>query len=338
MGEIVILSAVVLCALIIIIINSIESVRELIGSLKKNKIIRLLFYILIIAIAIVIIIGIIDNIIKTKNGITNLKGAKINQIMFEESDRKIYEESNYYNEMISKEYQSDSLNPYIPDGFTYKEGSVQEGYVITDKDGNEFVWVPCTNKESSDIPKLERRNFTELCSDIDLSYNTTYNEKYEDFIKSALENGGFYISRYELGTEENGNLVSKANKEIPVELTKKDFEEKMKKMYDNINCELINSYAYDTTLSWILKNPEFKIYKYDKNEEDIKTGRESINNIYDFTDNIMEVTQEVCYGNRIVRGFGYIEDIEKWSRYSLVSSQETYFDEYSLISTRAIIY
>lgn len=338
MGDIVLLGAVVLSALIIIVINSIESVREIIGSLKKNIVIRILFYILIIAVAITIIIGIINNIIKIKNGISNLKGAKINQIMFEESDKKIQEEHNYYKEMIGKEYQSDSLKPYIPEGFTYKEGTVQEGYVITDEAGNEYVWVPCSNKESDGIPKLERRNFTELCSDIDLSYNTTYNEKYEDFIKSALEKGGFYISRYELGLGENDSLVSKANKEIPINLTKKDFEEKIKEMYDGINCDLINSYAYDTTLSWILKNPEFTLYKYNKNDEEIKTGRKAINNIYDFTDNIMEVTQEVCYGTRIVRGFGYNEDIEKWSRYSLVSSQETYFDDYSLISTRAIIY
>ena len=38
MGDIVLLGAVVLCALIIIVINSIESVREIIGSLKKKSV------------------------------------------------------------------------------------------------------------------------------------------------------------------------------------------------------------------------------------------------------------------------------------------------------------
>ena len=75
-------------------------------------------------------------------------------------------------------------------------------------------------------------------------------------------------------------------------------------MYDNINCELINGYAYDTTLSWILNTNNVKGKVINIEEDGSRsTGKQSYNNIYDFTDNIMEMTLETSYSNVIIRGY-----------------------------------
>lgn len=297
-----------------------------IATKKTSLIIQILLLIAVMIIAIINSLGVY----------LEATVAMRNEKIFKMSDEFIEEEKSFYNNLNAKDYDEKYDSPYIPEGFSYKEGGFDTGYVIADKDGNEFVWVPCTNKDIEGIPKLERRDFIELCDCVDTRYYHTYNEKYQEFLKSAFMNGGFYISRYEMGLE-NKKLVSKPNVEV-ANYTKVNFENKIDKMYNNINCELINSYAYDTTLSWILKNPENKVYKYNKMVDDIKTGREQINNIYDFQDNIMEITQEICYGNRVIRGFAFETDIQNWSRYLSVTYQELYFDEYSIVTTRAVLY
>ena len=77
-------------------------------------------------------------------------------------------------------------------------------------------------------------------------------------------------------------------------------------MYYDINCELINSYAYDTTLEWIEKTSIVKLEGKEieiKKDEKIFSGRNVNNNIYDFCDNILEYTLENSYDTIIVRGF-----------------------------------
>lgn len=336
--EIVMMIGIAVATGLFIIINNYSAIKEIFVKLIKRRIIKVLLYILLIVFAVFILMKIVLEIKTINERIEVLKAAKINDELFRISDDNIHEEELYYKEVIQKEYADNYSKPYIPENFEYVSGEVLSGYVIKDQDENEYVWVPCTNKISEEIPKLERRNFTELSSDVNLSYNTTYNEKYKEFLKSALENGGFYISRYELGEDTNGNIVSKANMEIASNYSKAEFDEKIENMYKNVHAELINSYAYDTTLTWLLKNDDIVIEKYDKREETIKTGRSEVNNIYDFIDNMMEMTQEVCYGNRIIRGFGYDENLQKWSRYSTTVSEESYFDEYSVVGARSVLY
>ena len=94
---------------------------------------------------------------------------------------------------------------HIPEGFSYVEGESDNGYVIQDINGNQYVWVPCTNKDINDVIKLQRKDFLENSL---IKYYDCNNLSYINFIESALENGGFYISRYEIG-KENEKTVSK---------------------------------------------------------------------------------------------------------------------------------
>ena len=52
--------------------------------------------------------------------------------------------------------------PPMPDGFSYKEGSVEEGYVIEDTSGNEFVWVPVDKNQKIKINVTSEQNIESL--------------------------------------------------------------------------------------------------------------------------------------------------------------------------------
>ena len=92
----------------------------------------------------------------------------------------------------------------IPAGFAVTgidgEDTVDEGLVIIDSEGNEFVWIPVEDSASmegeqlSDTPTWEK-------------------EEYEEMKKSVGKYKGFYIGRYEAGstTERKGYYDKKGN-------------------------------------------------------------------------------------------------------------------------------
>ncbi len=131
----------------------------------------------------------------------------------------------------------------IPAGYapTKKEGesTVDEGFVITDSQGNEFVWV-VVPKDATVYPNagLGIENFTdEECTTIakdlatysvstlpSIADNETfakhlpptgegvpdYTSAYKDVLKSIYQNGGFYVGRYETGIQGTENATTSA--------------------------------------------------------------------------------------------------------------------------------
>ena len=123
----------------------------------------------------------------------------------------------------------------IPSGFTHIAGeSKEEGIVVADSKGNEFVWVPVTKKEdgTATAPYVEtngmltkkdgtqieiqlgRYNFdrttgepttapSDYTEDTPENHNSDYGNaiaiNIENFKTSVEENGGYYIARYEAG-------------------------------------------------------------------------------------------------------------------------------------------
>ena len=98
--------------------------------------------------------------------------------------------------------------PYVPSNFHYVEGTVNEGYVIADESGNEFVWIPVDGVNVKYEKWCETEyglSYTE-CSDV-------ADEEYPEGITAATENnvvnsaGGFYIGRYEAGVPEGQSII-----------------------------------------------------------------------------------------------------------------------------------
>ena len=109
----------------------------------------------------------------------------------------------------------------VPKGFKVKPEfgkDVNGGIVIEDEDGNQFVWVPCTeeqykkhnyvtqkvNDESSIVADTgndswktyKYRQYTDWTEEVDINANK----------ESVKNNGGFYIGRYEAGVPSNASF------------------------------------------------------------------------------------------------------------------------------------
>ena len=177
------------------------------------------------------------------------------------------------------EIQDDEGNTVvIPGGFhldAESGTSVEEGIVIEDSSGNQFVWIPTGTYQTSSGVKtnnLARRTFTssgatEVNGDgVVESYfygegdsRSVASTQIAAFKASASPkseanpdgSGGFYIGRYEQGT---GN-VCKYNQVPYVNVTRDTAKSQAEAMYsgknNNVVSELISSYAWDTALNFI---------------------------------------------------------------------------------------
>ena len=160
----------------------------------------------------------------------------------------------------------------IPGGFHLDKDSgtsVEEGIVIEDGSGNQFVWIPTGTYQTSTGTKtnnLSRRTFTssgarKVSGDGGINSGSYYFygegehgsvaiAQIGAFKDSVSRNGGFYIGRYELG---NGNVV-KAGVAPYIFITRDEAKSQIEAMYSGnsyVTSELISSYAWDTALNFI---------------------------------------------------------------------------------------
>lgn len=333
----------VLVGIITIVISNILLIKyyNIIVQRVNKKIKIVLLYIIIIVFSILIFTLIIKDINEVNEYFISKKYSEEFEIM----NSKIQEEEHFYKDIINSEYDVQGL--YIPENFKYVEGTIQTGYVIEDINKNQYVWVPCSNKETDKCVKLQKSNFGKIAF---FYKEGCYDIEYKDFIKSALKYGGFYISRFEIGNE-NGNPVSKYGAEVYNNISRNQAKQIVDKMYnedDEIKCEIINGFAYDTTLLWIQKNNEIKIFSEDYSKiNKTKSGRnEAYNNIFDITDNMMEITLENYYDAVVVRGNSISNIINDFtgnkyneeSRHTIVNEDETLIFYKDSIAIRTVIY
>ena len=114
----------------------------------------------------------------------------------------------------------------IPAGFAVSqvegENVIDDGLVIIDKNGNEFVWVPVDNysefKRKSGYFNGNEQTLTSSYGEADNTGNNTNSEVTEsettkkearEMYASVEKNKGFYIGRYEAGKDDNGNVIIK---------------------------------------------------------------------------------------------------------------------------------
>lgn len=290
-----------------------EKARQRIHLIANKRILKNKISIKTIIMAIVGILGIIWSVYLLKLSYSNFEFA--NKDMSKELDElnrtleisKI--QNNRYKELMKIETNIENCkNPYIPSNFHYVEGKWDTGFVIADEDENQFVWVPCTNIDNNDeIPILKKDIFDEE----NVNYFSCYEqEDYEEFIVSCLENGGFYISRFEIGNIE-GRPVSKFGANIWTNIDWNEANSISNGMYDSINSRLINGYAIDVAINFVLNNTN----KNELTESSGVSGTECYKNIYDLVDNMLEWTSEMKHGLVILRGTIWEID-EKTNSYS----------------------
>lgn len=190
-------------------------------------------------------------------------------------------------------------NPYIPEGFSYVGGEVKNGYTISDKAGNEYVWIPCANGIISR----------------DRLLNSEYEETSDsasELVNSVAKYYGFYVARYEASAYDTGSglVASTREGEMPwTDVTYLDAvtASKVSAEYfgyeEDIKTNIMNSYAWDTTLQWLNKSLN-ETYASSINHGNyggtIKptggTNSDKVNNICDMAGNVREWTSEIYKG------------------------------------------
>ena len=126
---------------------------------------------------------------------------------------------------------TDYTTPYMPTGYSYVEGNLNDGLVIADPLGNEYVWVevptsiydnstyntettsgdrkPASNADYDDIEyclkqytaSYSEEGFEDTYADgKGIEDESAYKTLKQTMLKSVYENGGFYVGKYETGT------------------------------------------------------------------------------------------------------------------------------------------
>lgn len=248
------------------------------------------------------------------------------------------------NKTFNLKNTSTYYNPIIPKGFApINEGDAiwgsadgwNNGLVIRDEKGNEFVWIPV---ESSNDDEFNNK-FVTYAWNLDESTFSNYKETEDDEFNlmknSVRKNGGFYIARYESGEPNNGNKstldgsvapVSKRNQKIWNLANTDKLMLLARCMYPNLNkiseynlptnignstgviSTLIYGRQWDAALKFIQKdNSEYIQKSYDYGNIGTKklnnsgsNDKYAIKNIYDMAGNFEEFTNEHCLNSTLL--------------------------------------
>ncbi|MCI9246137.1 MAG: Ig domain-containing protein [Clostridia bacterium] len=219
---------------------------------------------------------------------------------------------------------------------TVEGTKVTDGIVIQDREGNEFVWVPIdsvstgTSKTADDIrlgryedfttknatgnyvPKQDANNYTQEVSIgshikytfIERRYNfgNTASKNLENFVMRTQKDGGYYLGRYEVSQGNDNKAKSQYDKVVWSGITQPDAAKNCKNMYNGSNyveSDLVNSYAWDTTIIFIQnysKGNSNYANKISVNQTKLNTGRagDKVCNINDMASNFFEWSTENC--------------------------------------------
>ena len=247
------------------------------NNFKNMKGITLIALVITI-IVLLILAGVSIAMLTGQNGIlTQAQNSKqVTEEAAEQEKRKLSQaEANTHLEAYTYT-DTEGNTAKIPAGFAVSnvedENLVSKGLVIIGSNGNEYVWVPCTEdtyKREETAWWVENDNGTRAIKDeLTLTEVTPSDEEKQNGIttdvlneivtqvkneiNSVKNNGGYYIGRYEVG-KENNNAVIKANQE-PYANIKWSEAYKQAKGIDvgtSANSYLCSSYAWDTAIKFI---------------------------------------------------------------------------------------
>ena len=216
--------------------------------------------------------------------------------------------------------------PFLPTGATVVEKDLSKGVVIKDSNGNYWTWieVPKTIYEntaynggtaptsSTDYAKIEstmqkyaedyRGSYTdEWYSEAQHGFVSAdkYNEHKKAMLKSVYENGGFYIGKYEVGTEtlrttKDAPLTTPVIKEgaYPYNyVTNKQAQEKSKELATGGRT---SSLMFGIQWDLVLKHIETK---KGKTQEELKNDSTTWGNYNDVTFEITKGKYSTDYGD-----------------------------------------
>lgn len=195
---------------------------------------------------------------------------------------------------VTEILESSATNPYIPEGFSVVSDNVDEGFVIEDEYGNQYVWIPVANG------KLTRN--TMLSTEYVETGSTA-----SELVNSVAKYYGFYLGRFEASQYEVDGLVAAASMAGKIPWTNVSYlnatnhAENADDVFGYKDCKtaLLNSYAWDTTLAWIdstVTNYSSNVNYGNYSGTIYPTGyteSDNIKNVCDIAGNVREWTTEI---------------------------------------------
>lgn len=213
-------------------------------------------------------------------------------------------------------------NVEIPNGFYYVGGTKDTGLVISDvqgddldnsKGGNQFVWIPVENE--SDYVRNSTYQDVNVSSTAytDTGYLPTgiqpdtdeaeYNEEAER--QAVLNAGGFFVSRFEAGNDNSGNLISKKGVTVYNNISQEESKTKAKSFRnnDNVKSALCSGIQWDVIMNFVNGKKDGKENSFDVTTSNANrhTGSlatsgqndfDKVCNIYDLEGNCWEYVAE----------------------------------------------
>ena len=237
-----------------------------------------LIALVITIIVLLILAGVSIAMLTGNNGIlTQAKNAKQETLEAEQKEKRQLSQAEASTHSENYDYtDSEGATAKIPAGFAVSnvegENLVSKGLVIIGKNGNEYVWIPCTKdtykREETEWVTEEDGETKAIKDELTLTgvepskvesdngiTTMVLNEIVEQVkgeIASVNTNGGYYIGRYEAG-KENNIAVVKQNQEPYTKIKWSEAYSKAKEIDvgEKANSYLCSSYAWDTAIKFI---------------------------------------------------------------------------------------
>lgn len=230
-------------------------------------------------------------VINEQQYVINGRGNLIKLITREiaESDEML---TNTENIALKDEYENIII---VPAGFKVSSDSamnVEDGIVIEDKKGNQFVWIPAKTEKGMTV-NTSLGNKEIIYKRFDFGINDgDFKNYFEDLSNdekiSVDSNGGYYIGRYECGdkvttelnrmrinSDSQENEISIKRGQAPYDMITYENSKILAEKFDEQQgykamTKLMSSYAWDTAISFIqIKNIDYGLNSEEGNYTDL---------------------------------------------------------------------
>ncbi len=207
------------------------------SNILKNKNGITLIALVVTIVVLLILAGVSISLILDNNGI--IQKSKDAKKQYEQARTKEEQELDKISGWIDQQVEDNAIRlpdsteetkPYLPSEDFSKDDdtSLDNGLVIKDSKGNEFVWIEVPRKKEIyqtaglDIKEFSEEELDKIKTDLidySVDYKTSYSDEwysgcgiinqekyttmYNKMLKSIYTNGGFWLGRYEIGIDEN---------------------------------------------------------------------------------------------------------------------------------------
>ena len=217
-------------------------------------VVTIVVLLILAGISISLVVGDNGLIRKSKDAKKQYEEAQANELAMTDEAGDLIDETvtGKGKKLTGEEYTTDYTKPYLPSSdFSVVEGTtLANGLVVSDKQGNEYVWVevptniydnetyntetnagdkkPASKKNTDKIEYCLKKYTSayrkdgfsdEYMEDSAAGWfagETEYNNAKKAMLKSVYENGGFYVGRYEAGISEFRTSNENEPTEVPV--------------------------------------------------------------------------------------------------------------------------